>query len=127
VTCVFCNRIVRGELVADNNLAVAFLDAFPLNPGHCLIVPRRHESDFLALTPEELAAAWALVASVRQHIEADRTPDGYNIGINVGEAAGQTIAHAHLHIIPRYQGDVADARGGIRWIIPTRARYWDGR
>jgi len=127
VPCVFCTRVVSGELVAKNDLAVAFLDAFPLSPGHCLVVPRRHESDFLALTPEEEAAVWALVASVRRHIEADRTPDGYNIGINVGEAAGQTVAHAHLHVIPRYQGDVPAARGGIRWIIPTRAAYWEGR
>ena len=67
--CVFCNRLVSGELVAENDLAVAFLDAFPLSPGHCLVVPRRHESDFLALTPEEEAAVWALVASVRRHIE----------------------------------------------------------
>ena len=124
---MFCNRVVSGDLVADNELAVAFLDAFPLSPGHCLVVPRRHESDFLALTPEETAAVWALVACVRRHIEADRTPDGYNIGINVGEAAGQTVAHAHLHVIPRYQGDVPDARGGIRWIIPARAAYWEGR
>jgi diadenosine tetraphosphate (Ap4A) HIT family hydrolase len=127
VPCVFCNRVVSGELVVKNDLAVAFLDAFPLNPGHCLVVPRRHESDFLALTPEEKAAVWALVAFVRRHIEADRTPDGYNIGINVGEAAGQTVAHAHLHVIPRYLGDVPDARGGIRWIIPARAAYWEGR
>jgi diadenosine tetraphosphate (Ap4A) HIT family hydrolase len=124
---VFCNRLVSGELVAANDLAVAFLDAFPLSPGHCLVVPRRHESDFLALTPEEEAAVWALVPSVRRHIEADRTPDGYNIGINVGEAAGQTVAHAHLHVIPRYHGDVPDPRGGIRWIIPARAAYWEGR
>jgi diadenosine tetraphosphate (Ap4A) HIT family hydrolase len=60
-------------------------------------------------------------------IEADRRPDGYNIGINVGVAAGQTVAHAHLHVIPRYQGDVADARGGIRWVIPARAVYWEVR
>jgi diadenosine tetraphosphate (Ap4A) HIT family hydrolase len=124
---VFCNRVVSGELVAKNDLAVAFLDSFPLNPGHCLVVPRRHESDFLTLTPEEAAAVWALVASVRRYLEADRTPDGYNIGINVGEAAGQTVAHAHLHVIPRYHGDVPDARGGIRWIIPARAAYWEGR
>jgi diadenosine tetraphosphate (Ap4A) HIT family hydrolase len=127
VACVFCDRVAAGEFVAMNQMAVAFLDAFPINPGHCLIVPRRHEPDFLALTAEEEAAVWALVASVRRHIEADRTPDGYNIGANVGEAAGQTVAHAHLHVIPRYHGDVPDARGGIRWIIPVRAPYWEGR
>ncbi|MGH7393587.1 MAG: HIT family protein [Candidatus Rokuibacteriota bacterium] len=125
VTCVFCDRLASGELVAENDLAVAFADAFPLSLGHCLVVPRRHEADFLALTSQEQAAVWALVAPVRRSIEGDRVPDGYNIGINVGEAAGQTVVHAHLHVIPRYRGDVADPRGGIRWIIPARARYWE--
>ncbi len=111
--------------MAENDLAVAFADAFPLSLGHCLVVPRRHEADFLALTSQEQAAVWALVAPVRRSIEGDRVPDGYNIGINVGEAAGQTVVHAHLHVIPRYRGDVADPRGGIRWIIPARARYWE--
>jgi diadenosine tetraphosphate (Ap4A) HIT family hydrolase len=127
VQCVLCNRLVGGDLVAENDLAVAFLDAFPLNPGHCLVVPRRHEPDFLALSSEEQAAVWALVAPVRRHIEASRTPNGYNIGINVGEAAGQTVAHAHLHVIPRHEGDVPDPRGGIRWVIPAKARYWEMR
>jgi diadenosine tetraphosphate (Ap4A) HIT family hydrolase len=126
VGCAFCNRIASGELVAENDLAVAFLDAFPVNPGHCLVVPRRHEADFLALTSDEHVAAWVLVASVRTRIEATLRPDGYNVGINVGEAAGQTVAHAHLHVIPRYLGDVPDPRGGIRWVVPARAPYWDG-
>jgi diadenosine tetraphosphate (Ap4A) HIT family hydrolase len=124
LNCVFCDRLTRGDLVAENDLAVAFPDAFPLSDGHCLIVPRRHEADFLALTEDEQAAIWALLPVVRSYIEAHRTPDGYNIGINAGEAAGQTVAHAHLHMIPRYRADVPDPRGGIRWIIPTKARYW---
>lgn len=127
VACVFCGRPTAGKLVAENDLALAFHDAFPLSPGHCLVIPRRHEADFLALTQEEQAAVWALVGPVRRSIESERTPDGYNIGINVGEAAGQTVAHAHLHVIPRYRGDVVDPRGGVRWIIPARARYWEGR
>src|SRR5262245_66488197 len=112
VNCVFCDRVTSGDFIDANDLAVAFFDTFPVSPGHCLIAPRRHEPDFLALTAEEKVAAWALIASVRTRIEAERRPDGYNIGINVGVAAGQTVAHAHLHVIPRYQGDVADARGG---------------
>ena len=125
VACAFCDRLDGGNQIAENALAVAFPDAFPLTPGHCLVIPRRHESDFLALTSEEQAAVWALVAPVRRYVEAAWIPDGYNIGINVGEAAGQTVAHAHLHVIPRRRGDVADPRGGIRWIIPGRARYWE--
>jgi diadenosine tetraphosphate (Ap4A) HIT family hydrolase len=124
LACVFCHRLADGDEVAANDLAVALFDAYPISPGHCLIVPRRHESSFLALTTEEQAAIWALVPLVQRRVEADHVPDGYNLGINVGEAAGQTIAHAHLHVIPRYQGDVSDPRGGIRWIIPERARYW---
>jgi diadenosine tetraphosphate (Ap4A) HIT family hydrolase len=127
VECVLCDRLASSGFVAENELAVAFFDAFPVSPGHCLIVPRRHEPDFLALKAEEHVAAWALVASVCMRIEVDRRPDGYNIGSNVGIAAGQTVAHAHLHVIPRYQGDVADARGGIRWVVPARAAYWEVR
>ena len=127
VQCVLCSRLISEDLVAENDLAVAFLDAFPLNPGHCLVVPRRHESDFFALSSEEQAAVWALIAPVRRHIETTWTPNGYNIGINVGKAAGQTVAHAHLHVIPRHEGDVPDPRGGIRWVIPARAPYWETR
>ena len=127
VDCVFCQRLAGGELVAANQLAVAFADAFPLNEKHCLVVPRRHETDFLALTQEEQVAIWTLVPAVRRYIEEGGTPDGYNLGINIGEAAGQTIAHAHLHVIPRHQGDVPDPRGGIRLIIPSKARYWETR
>jgi diadenosine tetraphosphate (Ap4A) HIT family hydrolase len=123
--CVFCERIRVGGLITANDLAGAFPDAFPLTRGHTLIVPRRHEPDFLALTAEEQQAVWALVAEVRRRVNAEHRPDGYNIGVNVGEAAGQTVAHAHLHVIPRYAGDVDNARGGIRWIIPARARYWE--
>lgn len=124
MTCVFCARIAAGELVAENGSAVAFADTFPLSRGHCLIVPRRHESNFFALTPAEQAATWALLAPTRQYVERDGRPDGYNIGVNVGEAAGQTVAHAHVHLIPRYRGDAADPRGGVRWVLPARAPYW---
>jgi diadenosine tetraphosphate (Ap4A) HIT family hydrolase len=126
-SCVFCDRLTRGNLVAENESAVAFPDAFPLNEGHCLIVPRRHEPNFFSLTGDEQAAIWALVPAVRHHIEATAVPDGYNIGINIGEPAGQTVAHAHLHLIPRYREDVPDPRGGIRWIIPAKAQYWETR
>jgi diadenosine tetraphosphate (Ap4A) HIT family hydrolase len=107
-----------------NELAVAVYDGYPISPGHSLIVPRRHIDDLFALTQEEQTAIWALVAPVRQNIEKDRSPDGYNIGINIGATGGQTVPHAHLHVIPRYSGDVQDPRGGIRWIIPSKAAYW---
>ena len=123
--CVFCSRLLSVDVVAANDLAVAFADGFPLSDGHTLVVPRRHESDFFSLTSEEQAAIWSLVALVRLQISAHTVPDGYNIGINIGEAAGQTVAHAHLHVIPRWRGDVPDPRGGVRWVIPGKARYWE--
>ncbi|HXH22992.1 MAG TPA: HIT family protein [Dehalococcoidia bacterium] len=125
MACPFCARIAAGDVTADNALAVAFPDAFPLTPGHTLVVPRRHEPDFLALSGEERQAVLALAVEVAARLRAERAPDGYNLGVNVGPAGGQTVAHAHLHVIPRYGGDVADPRGGIRWIIPERARYWE--
>ncbi len=125
MSCAFCLRLATGPLVASNELAFAFEDGFPVSRGPCLIVPRRHEPDFLALTPEEHGAIWALLPAVRASIEINGRPDGYNIGINAGEAAGQTVAHAHMHLIPRNTGDVPDARGGVRWVLPAKARYWD--
>jgi diadenosine tetraphosphate (Ap4A) HIT family hydrolase len=99
-----CEHAGGHELVASNDLAVAFADGFPLTPGHTLIVPRRHEPDFLELGSAEQAAIWTLVPKVCRWIEARGRPDGYNIGVNIGEAAGQRVGHAHLHVIPRYRG-----------------------
>jgi len=123
-TCPFCERVERGELVASNELAVAFLDAYPLSPGHALIAPRRHEPDYFALSEPERLAMFLLMEEVRRAIQEQHEPDGFNIGLNAGAAAGQTIEHAHIHVIPRYRGDVEDPRGGIRWILPEKARYW---
>lgn len=124
IECPFCTRIARAKIIVGNELAAAIKDAYPVSPGHILIVPRRHIENFLDMTMEEQAAVWALVDPVRRIVEKNRLPDGYNIGVNVGEAAGQTIAHAHLHVIPRYSGDVEDPRGGIRWVIRSQAPYW---
>lgn len=122
--CPFCGRVDHCNLLAQNELAVAFLDEFPVSPGHALVVPRRHESDYFALSDAEQRALWSLVDEARREIEKLHHPDGYNIGLNAGQAAGQTIAHAHLHVIPRYKGDVDDPRGGVRWILPENAPYW---
>ena len=110
--------------IARNRLAAAFPDSYPLSKGHTLIVPFRHEDDFFKLTEEELQAMHALVRSVRRKLDRPNAPDAYNIGLNIGAAAGQTIAHVHLNVIPRYSGDVADPRGGVRWVIASKARYW---
>jgi diadenosine tetraphosphate (Ap4A) HIT family hydrolase len=122
--CPLCQRLARGELLAANAFAVAIPDAFPVSPGHALIVPRRHVANFFDLTAEEQAALWTLLPLVKQAIDARHTPAAYNVGVNVGAAAGQTVAHVHVHLIPRYPGDVADPRGGVRWVLPEQAAYW---
>ncbi len=122
--CPFCDRDPGAATLASNETAVSFLDGFPLSDGHALVVPRRHVADLFALDAEEQAAVWRLVAEVRALLAATRAPDGFNVGVNVGAAAGQTVAHAHVHVIPRYAGDVADPRGGVRWVLPARAAYW---
>lgn len=123
--CPFCTRIEDGEVIEQSTLAVAFADAFPISPGHTLVVSRRHEADFFALSDMEQAALWVLALRARERIMADHEPTGFNVAINVGADAGQSVDHAHLHIVPRYAGDVDDPRGGVRWVIPEHARYWD--
>jgi diadenosine tetraphosphate (Ap4A) HIT family hydrolase len=122
--CVFCSERARAEALAANELAVAFSAGFPVSPGHALIVPRRHEPDFFSLSADEQAAVIALVNPVRTVLDREFGPDGYNLGVNAGRAAGQTIMHTHLHVIPRYSGDVPEPRGGVRWVLPETARYW---
>lgn len=103
---------------------MAITDAFPVSRGHTQVVPRRHVVSYFALGTEERVALWALVAEVRQRLDREHHPSGYNLGVNVGAAGGQTVDHAHVHVIPRFEGDVADPRGGVRWVLPSRARYW---
>ena len=92
--------------------------------GHSLVVPKRHVASLFDLPDEEQAALWRLVALVRGNLMAELKPDGFNFGVNDGSAAGQTVMHAHVHVIPRRKDDVADPRGGVRWIIPSKAQYW---
>ncbi|MFB3853841.1 MAG: HIT family protein [Vicinamibacterales bacterium] len=122
--CPLCQRARDGALVCENTRAVAFYDGYPVSPGHTLIVPRRHVADLFALSREEQQALWELLPVVKNALERAHSPAGFNIGVNVGQAAGQTVAHVHVHVIPRYHGDVADPRGGVRRVIPDRADYW---
>ena len=126
--CPFCARLgTTSPGLPSNVYATALEDAFPVNPGHALIVPRRHAEDLFTLTKDEHRALWELVPAVKAFIEERHQPDAYTIGLNAGAAAGQTVPHVHLHVIPRYKGDVADPRGGVRLVVPARARYWEGR
>jgi diadenosine tetraphosphate (Ap4A) HIT family hydrolase len=119
--CIFCHD-PRG-VVRRNALAYCARDSFPLSPGHSLVVPRRHCASFFDLSPAEIAACMELILAERAALDAELTPDGYNIGVNVGSAAGQSVRHAHVHLIPRYAGDHPRPQGGVRQIIPWKADY----
>jgi diadenosine tetraphosphate (Ap4A) HIT family hydrolase len=109
--------------VAANDLAFAVRDANPVSRGHTLVVPRREIATWFDATPDEHAALAALVGDVREQLDAEVAPDGYTLGVNVGEAAGQTVMHLHVHVIPRWTGDVAEPRGGVRGVLPRRRDY----
>ena len=126
-TCPLCRALVQSPRLAENAHAVAIADGYPISRGHSLILSRRHVEDLFDLSAEEAASLWALVPAVRIAIETTHSPAGFNVGVNVGAAAGQTIGHVHVHVIPRYLGDVEDPRGGVRWVIPDRADYWSER
>jgi len=121
--CPFCN-LELSRIFADNEHAVAIYDGFPVNPGHVLIIPKRHVVSLFEATKEERAGLFDLLDDVRCRLIAEKNPDGFNIGINDGAAAGQTIFHLHIHLIPRYVGDCEDPRGGVRKLFPDRACYW---
>lgn len=111
-------------MVEDNYLAYLIRDGFPVADGHSLIIPKRHVEDYFGLTPDELLACDQLIRSARERlIEEDESIDGFNIGINSGAAAGQTVFHCHFHLIPRRTGDVENPRGGVRNIIPGKGNY----
>jgi diadenosine tetraphosphate (Ap4A) HIT family hydrolase len=122
--CPFCH-LAPGRVSRSSTHARAFADAYPVTNGHTLVVPIRHVASLFDLAADELADVWRLVGEVRAALAASHTPDAFNIGVNDGEAAGQTVGHAHVHVIPRRRGDVPDPRGGVRWVIPDRAPYWE--
>lgn len=111
--CIFCDYNEK-ERIAENALAFAIYDNFPVNKGHTLIIPKRHFSSFFEATEEEVLAIYNLIHKAKEIIDKKYNPTGYNVGINIGEDAGQTIMHLHLHIIPRYKGDVENPKGGVR-------------
>ena len=121
--CPFCSP-APGSIFHEDDLVLGLWDGFPVSPGHALLVPRRHIADWSEATPEEQAALTRSIKIAQRAIELEHQPDGYNVGFNDGTAAGQTVPHLHIHVIPRYAGDVPDPRGGIRHVIPDKARYW---
>jgi diadenosine tetraphosphate (Ap4A) HIT family hydrolase len=126
----------KSRVLTANDHAIAIYDGFPVTPGHTLIIPKRHISSFFETSREEQTALLDLLAEMRERLlnppqppfakeGSLPLPDGFNIGINDGAAAGQTVMHLHIHLIPRYAGDMPDPRGGVRWIFPDKAAYWD--
>ena len=126
-SCPLCAAADSRECLLATKNAVAIFDAYPVSPGHALVVAKRHVADLFELSVDEQRSLWALLPAVKKAIESRYSPAGYNIGVNVGIAAGQTVGHVHVHVIPRYEGDSDDPRGGVRWVLPARADYWSGR
>jgi diadenosine tetraphosphate (Ap4A) HIT family hydrolase len=121
--CPFCS-VAPAKIIAQNRLSFTVRDTLPVSPGHTLILPKRHIASIFDATKDEVAALWDALQEARNELLNEFSPDGFNIGVNDGLASGQTILHLHIHLIPRYQGDMPDPRGGIRWIFPDKAVYW---
>ncbi|MEI7516691.1 MAG: HIT family protein [Betaproteobacteria bacterium] len=121
--CAFCT-LPPMRVIDENATAIVIRDGFPVSPGHTLLIPKRHISSFFDLSEQERKDLLSLLDHAKQTLDDELHPQGYNIGINDGAAAGQTVPHLHVHLIPRFEGDLPDPRGGVRWVIPDKAKYW---
>ena len=119
--CLFCKDAKGVSL--ENALAYSARDSYAVSPGHTVVIPKRHVASFFDLTQEEVVACMALVNEEKKLIDHEFNPDGYNVGVNVGSSAGQSIFHVHIHVIPRYEGDVENPQGGVRHVITKKAHY----
>lgn len=120
--CPFCSRY-NDDMFIENDLAFVLYDTYPVSRGHCLIIPHRHVAEYFEASDDEKVAIGLLVDEMKAVIDLEHNPDGYNIGVNIGETAGQSVPHVHIHMIPRYQGDMEDPRGGVRGVIPSKQKY----
>ena len=122
--CIFCDIYQeKKNIVHENELFFSIYDNYPVNKGHILIIPKRHAESYFELSGNEKQALDDELMSMKTIIDKTYSPDGYNIGINNGQAAGQTIFHLHVHLIPRYLGDMKDPKGGVRGVIPSKQKY----
>jgi diadenosine tetraphosphate (Ap4A) HIT family hydrolase len=121
--CPFCELSKNVEVICETELCLAFFDSFPVSPGHALIIPKRHIASYFDLTDEEREEMSKVMLHVKQILDERFHPDGYNIGININQAAGQSVFHCHMHLIPRYKGDVENPKGGVRGVIPSKQSY----
>ena len=127
-SCPFCavnDSGITSRVLIEDELSFCIYDGYPVSEGHCLIIPNRHISSFFEASREEKMSLFNILDLAKEHIDKKFSPQGFNIGINDGPAAGQTVPHLHIHLIPRYQDDAEDPRGGIRLIFPGKANYWD--
>jgi len=120
--CPFC-QVDYERIFAENDYAYAMRDKHPVSEGHSMVISNRHFEDIFDATEEELIGFWKLILEVKEIIDKEFSPNAYNIGANVGRSAGQTVMHMHVHIIPRYRGDVDDPTGGVRYVIPKKGNY----
>lgn len=121
--CPFCNPDSKTEILLESATAYSMLDKFPVNNGHTLIIPKKHCSNYFDLTFKEQSACWFMLNKAKEIITHKHSPNGYNIGVNINQPAGQTIPHVHIHLIPRYNNDVKQPRGGVRGVIPDKRDY----
>jgi diadenosine tetraphosphate (Ap4A) HIT family hydrolase len=126
ITCPFCT-LPEARIVKSNDHALFIHDGYPISEGHSLIISKRHVGSFFQITDNERSSLLELLDYAKSVLDMKFKPDGYNIGINDGHSAGQTVSHLHIHLIPRYTGDRTDPRGGVRWVIPEKADYWTNR
>lgn len=119
----FCH-LDPARILGEDELAVIYKDGFPVSPGYTVIIPRRHFATLFEATEAEQVALLGALTRAKAMLDAIHRPDGYNIGINHGQAGGQTVPHLHIHLIPRYRGDREGPRGGVRWVLPDKAKYW---
>lgn len=121
--CPFCRLSRRVEIICETTTCVAFYDGYPVSPGHALIIPKRHVASYRDLSRQERYDMDDIREYVMRKIDERYHPGGYNVGININEAAGQSVFHCHMHIIPRYKGDVPNPKGGVRGVIPSKQNY----
>lgn len=121
--CIFCNKIINDKPEFENELVVGYYDKYPVSKGHVILITKRHIRTYFEMSKDEEKNMFELLRKVKEELDKKYKPDGYNIGFNCEEAAGQTIMHVHLHLIPRYIGDVNNPRGGVRGVIPSKQNY----
>lgn len=119
----FVSPFLEKPRLIENEIGFVIYDGFPVSEGHCLVVPHRIYANYFDSTVQEIVALQALVVDTQKLLREKFSPDGFNVGINCGEAAGQTVPHMHIHVIPRYRDDMDDPRGGVRGVIPSKQKY----